>query len=187
MKKRYLSGFALLEILATTALLVGLAALLMAFSHNKKQQAIDVKTGQVLAIIVNDIIKETPSGGSCHFLSATVPLDECISISDNLKKALNDVGIDTKNIKTHRTDWSSGQVLLYLSIDGTFSHKKAAIYAQQILNRLTPQSLSHFSSIDPAEQNYPPISYQLYKDYYKDVYTSPPYDKLEYRFYFFME
>ena len=164
-KNRYLSGFALLEILATSALMIGLIALFISFSHGKKQQQIDKITSSHLAYIANEMIKEAAPGGSCyHTSSINLKLDECLTLSDSMKQSLNDDHIDMDNFyiyisKDAYTD--SNNYLLTISFSGKFTKKSGETYSEMLFNQLTSESISHFTFVDSGNQYDPIYKYSI--------------------------
>lgn len=184
MNKRNHTGFALLEILAMTVLMVGLAGLFINFAHNKQKQANDVETGETLAIIANDVLKESAPGGTCDTESSTssdLSLENCITVSDQLKNKLEKGNINPDDIRVTKASYNSSHSIWLISIilRDTFSDRTAATYAQIIFNHLTPESLSYLSSEDTASLNVLPFHYyQL-----EGAYTGTPSEGMSYTFY----
>lgn len=183
MKKFSCSGFALLEILAMTVLMVGLAGLFISFSHNKQKQANDVETAGILASIANNVLKESAPGGTCNTggSSANLSLEDCITVSDQLKNKLEKSHINPDDIRVTNATYNSDNSIKSISIilRDTFSEETAATYAQIIFNHLTPESLSYLSSEDTASLDVLPFHYyQL-----EGAYTGTPSEGMAYTFY----
>lgn len=170
MKKFSCSGFALLEILAMTVLMLGLAGLFISFAHNKQKQQNDVETGATLALIANDVLKKSTPGGACNIATKTVSLDTCLSLSSSMKDKLNQEGINPDDVQIEKTyyDNTNSPTTISLIMRGNFSEKTASIYAQTIFNHLTTESLSYLSSQDRLSIHLLPFSYKVTRNAYSD-------------------
>ncbi len=160
------SGFALLEILASAALLIGLFALFINFSHSRKQEEIITVTGKHLGYVVNNIIKESAVGGTCdHTTTAQRPLTECIVLSDSIKKQLENDHIDVDNSYVYTSnEANSSSSYVTLALSGKFTSKAAAGYAEIIFNQLTAESLWHFSFKETSADLQPIYKYSVKDD-----------------------
>lgn len=152
-----IKGFAILEVLVATVILCGIVYAFLAFSQNQGKRVNQENTGKYLAILTNDLFESTLPGGSCSN-EGTYSLTHCVSVSDLFKALMNDNGfnLDTATIKitpylysttTHKTS-----ITVTMKFSGNnYSQVNASIYAQQLFNNLSPNSMSRFTSLTPSE------------------------------------
>lgn len=95
--KRYMQGFALLEILVATVLLCGLIYMFISFSQNQQRQLNAQSAGKQLAIAMNALVVQVAAtNGKCPKdpSRTSLPLDQCIPLSDSFKNVLKSNNLD---------------------------------------------------------------------------------------------
>lgn len=148
-------GFAILEILVATVILCGIVYAFLAFSQNQGKRVNQENTGKYLAILTNDLFKSTIPNSSCS-KNGDYSLTHCVPVSSKFKELMNDNGfnIDTATVKiiVYTTDPYKNTLMLLLKFNGGhYTQTSASIYAQQLFDNLSQDSVSRFSSTTPMD------------------------------------
>lgn len=149
-------GFAILEVLVATVILCGIVYAFLAFSQNQGKRINQENTGKYLAILTNDIFKSTLPNSSCS-KQGTYPLMQCVSVSDLFKELMNENGFNLDTATILITPYTNSDlykriIAVTIKFSGNrYSQVNASIYAQQLFNNLSPNSMSRFSSMTPSD------------------------------------